>query len=146
MRLQVMQVAEERHQRVAPKDDYGGVLSLLSAANSSPKPTFGQLLALLQESPAEAALAEAGVEYYVVHGVGDDPDFLGVVFVETAEGMAAVPYMSVLPEQGYEQLDPGAADLLDREKAEFYLGEVDYRIRRLEYLRERLKLLVGADH
>ncbi|MGB9886478.1 MAG: hypothetical protein ACPLRW_05700 [Moorellales bacterium] len=106
---------------------------------------FQELLALLEDDPTEANLAEAGVTYFIVHGVTDDLDHLGTIFAETEDGLAALPYKDVLADQGYEQIDLGAARLVSAAEVDFFRGELAARIRALSELEDVLGRLARKE-
>lgn len=104
---------------------------------------YAELVSSLEHNPTERGLSDLDTKYYIVPVDPNDLVNIGLVLVPVREGVAVLPYTAVSPKDGFEQLNLRDAHLLDRERAEYYLGLLEEELVALAEARLLLEKVAG---
>ncbi len=104
---------------------------------------FQELIEHLEYNPTRATLDDAALQYYIVPVDMGNLINIGFILVPVDDGVAVLPYTSVLPEGGFEQISLEDVCLLDSETAKFYLRLVENGISSLVAARQILEKVVN---
>jgi len=97
-----------------------------------------ELLLILKEDGAnEAVLADTGCDY-TIRNESTIPGIIGYAIIMVEEGVLSLPYIAVLPEDGYEQFLLDGAELIDLDEISSIITDAEYMLKTLKEFHTKL--------
>jgi hypothetical protein len=97
-----------------------------------------ELLLILKEDGAnEAVLADTGCDY-TIRNESTIPGIIGYAIIMVEEGVLSLPYIAVLPEDGYEQFLLDGVELIDLDEISSIIADAEYMLKTLKEFYSKL--------